>query len=233
MSDRAFTIAFSVSLGLHLVLLLGQLVSLRWLPMPSARTPVEVIYEHEVAERELERLQEHLARAAQDTAAIPSPSTSGEHPQVRIPDRPSLSDDRSLGAVAAGRPLTDGRALSEFVPGPPAVVDLTNLVDASRGDPVLLSYFGAIRDQIQQAANRTTWLSEATTEGLVYVSFTLNASGAIQKVTIVSERSVAAQPLQEAAVRIVRAAAPFPPFPPSMVEPNKTVIVPLEFLLGP
>ena len=230
MGDRAFTIAFGVSLGLHLVLLVGQLVSLRWLPLPSARTPVEVIYEHEAAARELERLQEHLARATQDTVAIPS--TVGEHPQVRIPDRPSLSDDRSLGAVATGRPLTDDRELSEFVPGPPAVVDLANLVDASRGDPVLLSYFSAIRDQIQQTANRTTWLDAATTEGLVYVSFTLSASGAIQKVTIVSERSVAAQPLQEAAIRIVRAAAPFPPFPPSMVEPNKTVVVPLEFLLG-
>ena len=233
MSDRAFSIAFAVSLGLHLVLLLGQLLSLHWLNLSSSRTPIEVIYEHEAASRELERLQEHLARATQETIAVPSPPTVSEHAQVRIPDRPSLSDDRSLAAVATGRPLTDDRALSEFVAAtPPSVVDLTNLVDASRGNPVLLSYFSAIRDQIQQAANRTTWLSGASSEGLVYISFTLSASGAIQKVTVVSERSVAAQPLQEAAIRIVRAAAPFPPFPPSMAEPNKTVVVPLEFLLG-
>ena len=231
MTDRVFTVAFGVSLGAHLVLLLCQLVSLNWLATPSRRTPMEVVYERETATRELEQLQEHLARATRDAAAIPSP-TLGDHPQIRIPDRPSLSEDRPLAAVAGGRPLTDDRSLSDFVPGPPAIVDLTNLVDASRGDPVLLSYFSAIRDQIQQAANRSTWLSASMTEGLVYVSFTLNASGVIHKVSVVSERSVAAQPLQEAAVRIVKAAGPFPPFPPSMAEPNKTIVVPLEFLLG-
>ena len=232
MTDRAFTVAFAVSLGLHLVLLLGQLASLNWLTPPSSRIPLEVVYERETTTRELERLQEHVVRAAQQAAAMPSPPTLGEHAQIRIPDRPSLSDDRAFAAAVSGRPLSDDRSLSDFIPGPPAIVDLTNLVDASRGDPVLLSYFSAIRDQIQQAANRTTWLNAASTEGLVYVSFTLTASGAIHKVGIVSDRSVAAQPLQEAAIRIVKAAAPFPPFPPSMADPNKTIVVPLEFLLG-
>ncbi len=233
MSDRAFTVAFGVSLGLHLVLLLGQLASLNWLKMSGSRTPIEVIYERETTTQELERLQERLARATSESAAVPSTPTVGEHAQVRIPDRPLLSDDRLLTVTEAGRPLTDDGSLSELVPGSPAIVDLANLVDASRGNPVLLSYFSAIRDQIQQTANRTTWLNGASTEGLVYISFTLSASGAIRQVAVVSERSVAAQPLQEAAIRIVKAAAPFPPFPPSMAEPNKTIVVPLEFLLGP
>ena len=233
MSERAFTVAFGVSLGLHLVLLLGQLASLNWLKMSGSRTPIEVIYERETTTQELERLQERLARATSESAAVPSPPTVGEHAQIRIPDRPLLSDDRVLTATEAGRPLTDNGSLSELVPGSPAIVDLANLVDASRGNPVLLSYFSAIRDQIQQTANRTPWLNGASTEGLVYISFTLSASGAIRQVAVVSERSVAAQPLQEAAIRIVKAAAPFPPFPPSMAEPNKTIVVPLEFLLGP
>jgi protein TonB len=113
-----------------------------------------------------------------------------------------------------------------------AVIDLTNLVEASRGDPVLLSYFSAIREQIQQTANRQPWLTGEMTQGLVYVSFTLYASGSVERVVIVGERSVDSEMLRDAALRIVKAAAPFPPFPPSMTEGHKTVVVPLEFLLG-
>ena len=217
MSDRIFTAAFALSLGIHLILLIGQLVHIPWLFPTKIRTPLEVTYEVEAAKEELRQLQEELARAKRSTVASPSPSTVGDRTEIRIPERPSL---------------TAGQTLADIMPDRASVIDLTNLVDAARGDPVLLSYFSAIREQIQRTANTHAWVSGQSDQGLVFVTFVLASSGTVQGIQIVSDRSAPSPTLQDVALRIVRAASPFPPFPPSIPEPNKTIVVPLEFLLG-
>ena len=217
MNDRVFTIAFAVSLGIHLALILGQLFSISWLTAPTKHAPLEVVYEYEVAKQELRQLEEQLSRAKRETVASPSAPILGERMEIRVPDRPSLTADRSL---------------SDLIPTRSSIVDLTNLVDASRGDPVLLNYFGAIREQIQRTANRRPWLASEGVEGLVYVSFVLSSTGEIHGLSVVSETSVPSDTLRDVALRIVETAAPFPPFPPSLPEPSKTIVVPLEFLLG-
>lgn len=216
-SDRIFMWAFGLSLGAHLILLIGQALSLSWLPRPRNLKPLNVVYEQETAKEELRVLQEQLARIKRDTTSSPAPTISGTRPQVRIPDRPSL---------------TAGKTLVDIMPDHATVIDLTNLVDAARGDPVLLSYFSAIREQIQRTANRHVWGQQERDEGLVLVSFVLLAEGQVEAVQVAGDRSADSGLLREVAVRIVRAAAPFPPFPPSIGEPNKTIVVPLEFLLG-
>lgn len=217
MSDRALVICFSVSLGVHLVLLLGQVLTLSWLKLQSPRPPIQVVYEYQVAEQELRQLQEQLSKAARQREGSIAPANLTEPLQIRIPDRPSLAADHSL---------------AEISPGPSPVIDLTSLVDAARGDPVLLSYFSAIREQIQLTANRRTWLVGEAGKGLIYVSFTLTSTGSVRSIDIVTERSEASATLQDVALRIVKSAAPFPPFPPSMTDPSKTIVVPLEFLTG-
>ncbi len=217
MSDRMFLISFGASVGLHLLLVVGQLLSWNWFDLPRQRLALEVIYETlEDPADELQLLKEQLTRATRETSASPAPSVPGGHTQIRIPDRPLL---------AAEQPL------AELMPDRGPIVDLTNLVDAARGDPVLLSYFSAIREQIQRTANDQAWLAGETNQGLVYVSFLLTASGRLQDVAVVTERSAGARTLWEAALRIIRGSAPFPPFPPSMADPSKTIVVPLEFLV--
>ena len=216
-SDKVFTICFGISLGVHLLLIIGQLLHIDWLQFSKSRTPIEVVYEYHTAQQELQELQVQLARAKREAAASATPTDPGERTQIRIPDRPALTGDRTI---------------LESLPERSSVIDLTNLVDASRGDPVLLSYFSAIREQIQDAANRHAWLSGAAGEGLVYVSFVLASSGLIQGVAVVADRSAPSSLLREASLRIVKTAAPFPPFPPSITEPSKTIVVPLEFMLG-
>ena len=216
--DRVFTIAFSVSLGIHLIMLIGQLLSLDWLLVLKPTGPLEVVYDANLAESETRLLRDQLLRAKRDAISAPAPGHVGERMQVRIPDQPFLAGERPL---------------AESMPARASIVDLTDLVDASRGDPVLLSYFSAIREQIQRTADHEMWSVMEDRGGLVYISFVLGASGAVQEAAIVSGRSASARSLQEIALRIVREAAPFPPFPPSMDEPSKTIVVPLEFLAGP
>ncbi|MBI3087592.1 MAG: energy transducer TonB [Candidatus Omnitrophica bacterium] len=224
--DRTLAVAFCVSLACHLVLLGFQVVDLRWLTPTKENALMDVIYEYQIAEEELRRLQRQLADLGEgpkltDASGAPStaPGLSNALSQIRIPERP-------IAALSALPPETSATRS--------AVVDLTNLVEAARGDPVLLSYFSAIREQIQRTANQQTWLtSEVDAQGLVYVAFVLAASGRVHSVTVLGDRSAPSRLLHDIALRIIKTANPFAPFPPSLGgESSKTVVVPLEFLRG-
>jgi len=217
MSEKGFMVAFSISLGLHLVLLVAQLISWQWATPLRLRRAMEIIYDYEVAKQEVQQLQDQLARAKREAAAIPTALSSGLRTQIRIPERPSLAATITLGDAVL--------AHSSFV-------DLANLTEASGGDPVRLAYFSAIRDQIERSARRRTWVTGEEKEGMVYVVFVLHPGGSLQKLAVLKERSVDSPTLQDTALQILEAAAPFPPFPPSIREASQTIVVPLEFLLG-
>ena len=212
--DRVFVIAFSASLLLHLALVIGQVLSLEWFRVLRPTAPVEVFYDYATAQPEARMIQDQLARARRDAVSAPAPSQIGERMQIRVPDRPSLTMDATL---------------LEQLPARGSVVDLADLVNASRGDPVLLSYFGAIRRQIQQTANDPRWGAVDVRGGLVYISFLLRPDGSIGEIRIVGDRSIPSRSLREIALEIVKAAAPFPPFPPSMGAESKTILQPIEF----
>lgn len=213
--DRPLLIAFSVSLACHALFLSAQLIHLRRQILAKDRLAMDIIYEYHVAEQELLRLQRQLASLSEGQGALPG--IPAPTPQVRIPDRTVMNVPATLPGARTNRE---------------AVVDLTNLVEAAHGDPVLLSYFSAIREQIQKTANRQTWLTGETTEGLIYVSFVLASTGQLYSAGILSDRSAPSRFLQEIALKIIKTSSPFPPFPPSLSEPSRTVVVPLEFLLG-
>ena len=222
--ERPLALALGTSLVCHTILLGIALVRLRVGTPPSRAELLEVIYEARVKEQELQGLQSQLADRRASTPVSTAPgSIQAPSPHIRIPTRAAMTVSPMLPSAGAVKHPDMSR---------PAVVDLTNLVDAAQGDPVLLTYFSAIREQIQKTANRQTWLSGQSAEGVIHVSFILNASGQVQSVAIVSDRSSSSRLLQEASLKIIKASAPFAPFPPSLSEPSKTVVVPLEFVLG-
>ncbi|HEX9780272.1 MAG TPA: energy transducer TonB [bacterium] len=218
LQTRAYEVAFCVSLALHaLVLAAATAAPLRFLAESRAMRAIEVVYEHPPSDGGAERLEQELARAKPAEISAPIPAADVGGVQVRIPDRPSLVPEAPPEDLpSAGR----------------AVIDLTNLIEAAQGNPVLLSYFGAIREQIQRSANAREWLTGEEQEGLVCVSFVLRSDGSLKDRVIVASRSVDSAALRDIAMRIVEAAGPFPAFPPSMEGESRTIVVPLEFLTG-
>lgn len=101
---------------------------------------------------------------------------------------------------------------------------------AAPGDPELLGYLSEVQERIQDAADHRRWLTGDRQGGLVYVAFVLAPAGGIVRATAMPERSSGTPELQELAKRIVESAAPFPPFPPSLQAPQRTIYVPLAFL---
>ena len=235
--ERFFLTAIALSMVGHLVVVGIQLIRLkRYRRTPTPQEATAVVYEHAALTHEVQQLHDQLAQASQRSEA----ASSAPALQVRLPDRMSIGGSGTFSGGGARGPsvsvgLGAGRSMSLpdiASPSRAAVVDLTNVVEAAQGDPVLLSYFSAIRERIQQTANHQAWFSGEASQGLVYVSFIMSSAGQVQSASVVADRSVSSRGLQAVAMDIIKAASPFPPFPPSFNVPQKTIVVPLEFLSG-
>ena len=78
------------------------------------------------------------------------------------------------------------------------------------------------------------WLpSGEITGGIIYIGFSIGRSGEIDSIAVVPDRSVDSPLLRKTALHIIESSSPFLPFPPSLQESSKTVVVPIEFSLGP
>ncbi len=209
-------VAFAISLALHAIAVGGSAFS--WTVGRPRRSPpaLEVVYERAAVESELQELQRALAQAKREALGTSMGATLSAGMQIRVPEF-SLPPTEGLNALMAGAA---------------SVVDLAHLSAAAQGDPIRLSYFSAIRDQIRDAANRRMWMTPKPSEGLVRVTFILSSNGRIERMGVVGESSTPSDALQTLALKIVSTAAPFPPFPPSMSEPRQAIMVPLEFRLG-
>ena len=222
MGDRPLLISLGISTGLHLMMLIGRVASFPHEGRAASHAPLEVVYETQQLSQPLRTVQEQLSRTQREARIASSGGEIGgigPRTDVRIPERPLM---------VASRPLLE--SMSGF--GVSSIVDLADLTRSAAGNPVLFQYFSVIREQIEHAASGRSWLIEQGQQGLVCVAFVLTAQGAIQDAHVVGDRSMLSEALRAVALRIVSAAAPFPPFPPSMKETSKTVVIPLEFVVG-
>jgi len=88
-------------------------------------------------------------------------------------------------------------------------------------------YFNMIGGKIHDAAYEKAAKIHHSS-GEVHVVFALQSSGRLQKKPVVQDSSAPAK-LQEAALRSVEAAAPFPPFPKEMNSPDMVFNVVIDF----
>ncbi len=242
--ERLFHLTLAISVAGHVVVLGAQLLTTGGFSrFGRAAHPLKLIYEYEAAKGNLSWAQQELRRA-----------------QARVHEAPDPSSQPFQGAGADGQPLegwlqgavasrlsnliaqikiggSDAQGLpsaaSSLTGAWSTAIDLTNVTEAAQGNPVLLTYFSAIREHIQRTANTRPWLPQGTsTEGTVYVGFIVDRSGHIQSVSVIAERSVRSPLLRDVALRIIKASDPFLPFPPSFPGETKTIMVPIEFVLG-
>ena len=237
--DPLFLWALGISSVGH-ALILGATLLIpgwgRWLDLH----PLQLVYERHLAQ-EGQWAAEELRRAHTRRLELPNPSSlpqgalaAGAPGGRGLGEAIAIGISNSLSQIRIG----EGQALSlpyaDASSGAwSAAADLTNVVAAAQGNPVLLSYFSAIREQIQETANEHAWLPKgATTQGTICVGFIVNRLGQIQSASIIAERSSPSPLLRDVALRIIKSAAPFPPFPPSFQDSSKAILIPIEFVLG-
>ncbi len=227
-------ITIGLSLLGHAAVLGCELIMPGWGSWTQALKPLKLVYEPEQSKesaqlaKSLGRMKEGIREVAGPVAMMPSTGSGAEgyQPQSSGGDIAALISQITVGSVVG----TSGSSLAHSGSGWERAVDLTNLAEASQGNPVLFSYFGALREQIQDTANSQSWLPEGLSiPGTVYVGFVINKEGRLQSSGIVTERSADSNLLQNAALRIIKSSGSFLPLPPSFGDSSMAIIVPLEF----
>ncbi len=91
----------------------------------------------------------------------------------------------------------------------------------------LISYYQLISEQIKQKAVYPEQARRNLSEGLVYVAFTVLRGGHLKEIEI--KISSGNDYLDKAALRSVKGAAPFSPFPPHIKEKQLCLNIPISF----
>ncbi len=239
MADRRFlSLAVGLSLLGHLVVFRAALVrGLSSFSKPLA-TRFKLVYEERPAGAVVRPMPQVAPTVPVRYITIPTLS-AGASAAMRggagvqlAPSAESVGDQALLLALGNGEGM-GGMANNPLSVGGGAVVDLANVAASARGNPVRLTYFSALRDQVQQMANSRAWIPEAAAAGgIAYVRFVLERRGTTSSIELLVEQSTASPALGDAAVRIVRAAGPFPPFPPSFTDSTLTILIPIQFVFG-
>ena len=239
--DRPLAMTVGVSLACHAVVVGLQLIGPSRGSLSLMAHPAKVIYDtlalrDDVARtiQEARRAQAQLTDVREFMGAPAHRADLVANPAGRTALTPGLSGSLWQAHVSSSGAMSLPASAPSSDTSPWATaVDLTNLTAAAQGNPVLLSYLSAIREQIQRTANQQGWIpTRDATSGMICIGFVMTRTGRIQSVTVLPDRSVGSPQLQQIALKMIQVASPFPPFPPSFSEPSKTFVVPIEFLIG-
>jgi protein TonB len=93
-----------------------------------------------------------------------------------------------------------------------------------------LNYYQIVREEIRRCAYRN--YSRGFAEGEAYISFTLLSNGQLKEAKIIDEKSTHIPFLKEIALKSIRDASPFPPFPKDINSAQLSFNVIISFEMG-
>jgi TonB family protein len=109
------------------------------------------------------------------------------------------------------------------------VVSLSGKIDSSIVSENLINYYSSIREEIKKKA---FYYKPNEGRGTVTVLFSIDSEGLLKKLAIDEVRSTDRNNLRTAALKSVRHAAPFSPFPSELKNSLITFSITIEFALG-
>ena len=109
------------------------------------------------------------------------------------------------------------------------VVSLSGNIDSDIVPEVLIEYYSSIREEIKKKA---FYYKPSEGRGAVTVIFGIDSKGLLKKLAIDDVRSTNRVNLRAAALKSIKHAAPFSPFPPELKNNIITFSITIEFALG-
>lgn len=223
LSDKTFQIVFLASLITHGVILLHN-PSLISRPLKNKEEQrIEVSY---VKTLPGPKEAAKLASARKESFLKASPKISAEK---KIPppfiDKENIFKQGKKGAqrdLNFAKPLfvkPDIIAIRKKITLPPIGIDKIK-------NPSYLSYYQIVREKIRHAAYQNYTRVE---EGEVYLSFVISGVGDLKEIRLIEEKSSNTTYLRDIALRSIKAASPFPRFPPELDYPQLSFNVVISF----
>ena len=223
--DRIFSVGLLVSFIIHLAAI-GYLSSERIKVLQKPLKQIEVTYQA-IEQKKVKDPQER-------SESIKAVQRKEEPKKIEV-----LTKEPS-DLPLSGRELRDISKLSDHFRFSQKQTPKIRTLDVSReisvpllvsekiNNPKYLSYNQNIREKIRQQAYRHVDHPDFQ-QGEVYLTFVLGASGALEDLQIIDERTHANDYLRMAGLRSIKEANPFPPFPKDLNYPQLTFNVVISF----
>ena len=220
MSDRFFSIALVISLGIHSVIFL-RVPFLDLVRKNNELIRVKVAYLKNPPPLPDQRPKRDLIERKKDNS--------------RLIDTASISRneffDREKRALNPKIPqyLPKPAPLSEPMPVFRKKISVPPVEEGNRiNRPSYNSYYELIREKIRHSAYQNY---SSTETGEVYIAFVVLADGSLKEAKYIEDKSTPSFYLKDISLRSIRAAAPFPSFPPDLDYPQLSFNVLISFQL--
>jgi len=221
-SNKAFQIAFIISLATHGVIL-SQNPNFSLFPISRNAKNIEINYVRTPPERkELLKLQP-VPKKEISSKLLPKIS-SGKRPPPPFIDKEmfktsKITSSRNTGFTKPELTKPDIIAVKKKITLPP--VDMDKINNAS-----YISYYQIVREKIRRAAYQNFTRTET---GEVYLTFIISTEGNLIESRLVEEKSSFSPYLRQTALRSIKEASPFPVFPKELDYPQLTFNVVISF----
>lgn len=222
-SDRAFQIAFVISLVAHGVIFF-QNPNLSFLPRPKQEESLKVAYVKEP--EEIKPVQRPLSLPKREPfLEVPSKVS----PEKRLP--PPFMQNRDLVRPkdASSGPNMDFTKPNLIRPDIIAVKRRITLPDPDKNkinNPTYMNYYQIVREKIKRAAYQNY---SGTETGEINISFIISNEGYLKDLRLTEEKSSPNLYLREIALRSVKDASPFPNFPQELDYPQLSFNLAINF----
>lgn len=156
------------------------------------------------------------AAVAREMNEIPAPRRDQANPVERPREEPAQRQPIQDTTVGADRPLPTLKELLPSATYSSANPHSSDPVSLNSRDPMYVSYFTKIKQNIEQQWEYPEVALRYGLQGRLALEFTIGGSGQLEQLRMI--RSSGSQVLDEEALRAIKAAAPFPPIP-SWIKP--------------
>jgi protein TonB len=123
------------------------------------------------------------------------------------------------------------KVLPSYIEEKKGIVSLSKDLEKEKIPKAILSYYRAVREEIKKSAIANKPFGGG--RGEVTVIFEVLSDGSLSDINLDQSRSVSNRILKKAALRSIKLASPFPPFPKEIGTDNITFSITIEFDLAP
>jgi len=221
--DRTFQITLLISLITHTIIFFNY-PELVLLPERKKPVMVEVVYLKnppdfsKIQKQALPKENLFLKLTSKiKNLEKPIPAPSPDKNAIFNITKPALSREPAFIKPLFIRP--DVIAVRKKITLPPIDVNKIN-------NPSYVSYYQLVREKIRRAAYQNYTHTET---GEIYLAFLISDTGVLKDMRLIEEKSTPNYYLREIAMRSIRDASPFPPFPKELNYPQLSFNVIISF----
>jgi TonB family protein len=226
LADRSLQVAFLLSLLIHGAVLV-QWQNLKFSPLSKKEKQVEVRYIRRLGRTSTETAKEDSRLKAEPLLKLSSrlkitAERRSPPPFIEREDVVNKKISDSLQSPGIDKPTLarpDAVTLKKKVTLPAIGIEKIN-------NPTYISYYQIVREKIKRAAYQNYNRGET---GEVFLSFIISKDGELKDVRVLEEKSSSQAYLQQIALRSIKNASPFPPFPKELDYPRLSFNVIISF----